>query len=340
MRSAISINDMQYLEQQLLEKTASPAVVLRQGVMIAFSTMAELNSQMPFVEKLYGKTESDGDDEPINVLNLALRLKDGDEMNFDDDEAMVAKLQSFITMKGDDFFSCSVRRVTFVVTKPKSFPKYFTFRQNLSFLEDTIYRHVDPALAFKLGMFRLGNYNVRHCPSRNPQLHIYYATDKGKGSEARFFARTIMRHPDLVNAEVSRKTMTDAGDRLLLEALDELEVVYNDLRYQGTDCNHVFINFVPVVELDPEDYRRDLEKMVLRHGERLWHLRVLEAEIRMSVKLHKHSQEMAVRFTVSNLSGYNLKINIYKEVIDFKTGNAYFRDYHPMDKGPWNGRLV
>eukprot|EP00045_Choanoeca_perplexa_P018135 m.279161 g.279161 ORF g.279161 m.279161 type:complete len:2306 (+) comp17727_c0_seq1:161-7078(+) len=336
MRSVISIDDMASLEKQLEKVAASQAVVLRQGVMATFSSLEEMAQQLTFVKNLF---DSDTENlEPINVLNLALRLKDDAAARFDDDAALVEQLESFIGEHADDLFSLSVRRVTFVVTKPKSFPKYFTFRQRLAFKEDAIYRHVDPALAFKLGMFRLGNYTVRHCPSRNPQLHIYFATaDNG---EKRFFARTIMRHPDLVSSQVSQKTMTDAGDRLLLEALDELEVVYNDPQYSGTDCNHVFINFVPVVELDPEEYRRDLEKMVLRHGERLWHLRVLEAEIRMNVKLDKRSREMAVRFTVSNLSGYNLKINIYKEVIDYKTGNAYFRDYNSLDKGTWNGRSV
>eukprot|EP00730_Choanoeca_flexa_P002935 TRINITY_DN11234_c0_g1_i1.p1 TRINITY_DN11234_c0_g1~~TRINITY_DN11234_c0_g1_i1.p1 ORF type:complete len:1256 (+),score=364.96 TRINITY_DN11234_c0_g1_i1:514-3768(+) len=296
-------------------------------------------SQMTFVKSLFDN-ETD-DSEPINVLSLALRLHADSDVNFDNDAELVARLEAFVAEHMDDFYSFQIRRVTFVVTQPKSFPKYFTFRQRLLFKEDAIYRHVDPALAFKLGMFRLAKYQVQHCPSRNPQLHIYFATAKTNGvEERRLFARTIMRHPDLVHSRVSRKTMTDAGDRLLLEALDELEVVYNDPRYAGTDCNHVFINFVPVVVLDPEEWRADLEKMVMSHGERLWHLRVLEAEIRMNVKLEPNGREMAIRFTVSNLSGFNLKIHIYKEVMDLKTGNAYFRNYSSDKPGPWHGRSV
>ena len=71
-------------------------------------------------------------------------------------------------------------------------------------------------------------------------------------------ARTIMRHPDLVDKEATKDLMQEAGERLLLEALDEMEVVFYDTRYDKTDCNHVFINFLPVVEMDPLAFAKEL----------------------------------------------------------------------------------
>jgi hypothetical protein len=40
--------------------------------------------------------------------------------------------------------------MTFLVVQREGFPKYFTFRASLGYVEDTIYRHLEPALAFQL----------------------------------------------------------------------------------------------------------------------------------------------------------------------------------------------
>jgi acetyl-CoA carboxylase/biotin carboxylase 1 len=42
-----------------------------------------------------------------------------------------------------------------------------------------------------------------------------------------------------------------AGERLLLEAMDELEVAFTHALAPKTDCNHIFLNFVPKVTMDP-----------------------------------------------------------------------------------------
>ena len=41
------------------------------------------------------------------------------------------------------------------------------------------------------------------------------------------------------------------GERLLLEAMDELEVAFTHHLAPKTDCNHIFLNFVPKVTMDP-----------------------------------------------------------------------------------------
>lgn len=44
--------------------------------------------------------------------------------------------------------------------------------------------------------------------------------------------------------------MQNEGERLLLEAMDELEVAFSNTSVR-TDCNHIFLNFVPTVIMDP-----------------------------------------------------------------------------------------
>jgi hypothetical protein len=53
-----------------------------------------------------------------------------------------------------------IRRVTFLVVQRDGFPKYFTFRASLGYAEDTIYRHLEPALAFQLEV--RATTNTRH----------------------------------------------------------------------------------------------------------------------------------------------------------------------------------
>lgn len=60
--------------------------------------------------------------------------------------------------------------------------------------------------------------------------------------------------------------------------------------------------------------------MVMRYGPRLWKLRVLQAELRMTIRPTPNAKTSNVRLCLANDSGYYLDINLYKEVTDSKTG--------------------
>ena len=51
-----------------------------------------------------------------------------------------------------------------------------------------------------------------------------------------------------------------------------------------TDCNHIFLNFVPTVTMDPVKAEDSLRGMISRYGARLWKLRVPQLEIKLCVK--------------------------------------------------------
>lgn len=50
--------------------------------------------------------------------------------------------------------------------------------------------------------------------------------------------------------EASFEYLQNEGERRLLEAMDELEVAFSNTTVR-TDCNHIFLNFVPTVVMDP-----------------------------------------------------------------------------------------
>ena len=58
--------------------------------------------------------------------------------------------------------------------------------------------------------------------------------------------------------EASFEYLHNEAERLLLEAMDELEVAFNNTTVR-TDCNHIFLNFVPTVIMDPSKVSRDVE---------------------------------------------------------------------------------
>ena len=66
--------------------------------------------------------------------------------------------------------------------------------------------------------------------------------------------------------------------------MDELEVAFTASGNTRIDCNHVFMNFVPSVMVDPMKIEESIRSMVLRYGSRLVKLRVLQAEIKVNIR--------------------------------------------------------
>lgn len=62
--------------------------------------------------------------------------------------------------------------------------------------------------------------------------------------------------------------------------------------------------------------------MVMRYGRRLWKLRVLQAEVKINIRLMPTTQVIPIRLFLTDESGYYLDISLYKEVNDRRTGNV------------------
>lgn len=222
----------------------------------------------------------------------------------------------------------------------RQFPKFFTYRARNDFTEDTIYRHLEPASAFQLELYRMRSFELEALPTSNQKMHLYLGKAKvKKGQEVtdyRFFIRSIIRHQDLITKEASFEYLQNEGERVLLEAMDELEVAYSHPLAKRTDCNHIFLNFGPTVIMDPAKIEESVLGMVMRYGPRLWKLRVLQAEIRFTLRMGPGAPTKNVRLCLSNGSGYSLDIFTYEEVSDPRTGVIMFQSYGPR-QGPMHG---
>uniref|UniRef100_A0A803TG53 acetyl-CoA carboxylase n=1 Tax=Anolis carolinensis TaxID=28377 RepID=A0A803TG53_ANOCA len=281
--------------------------------------------------------EEEDQKEPIHILNVALRFVDQGE-----DEELVPIFRSFAQSKNNILMDYGLRRITFLIMQQREFPKFFTFRARDKFAEDRIYRHLEPALAFQLELSRMRHFHLQALPCANHKMHLYLGTARVRArpesTDQRLFVRAIVRHSDLITKEASFEYLQNEGERLLLEAMDELEVAFNDKGYR-TDCNHIFLNFVPTVVMDPAKIEESVRSMVMRYGRRLWRLRVLQAEVKINIRRSPSDPALPVRLFLTDESGYRLDISLYREVYDPSTGSIMFHSFGEK-QGPLHGMLI
>ncbi|XP_004930758.2 acetyl-CoA carboxylase isoform X2 [Bombyx mori] len=273
--------------------------------------------------------------EPIHILMIGVR--DNGEA---DDSAVSRRFGNFCRAHRHELHHKRIRRITFMLLIKRQFPKFFTYRARNDFTEDTIYRHLEPASAFQLELYRMRSYELEALPTSNQKMHLYLGKAKvKKGQEVtdyRFFIRSIIRHQDLITKEASFEYLQNEGERVLLEAMDELEVAFSHPLAKRTDCNHIFLNFGPTVIMDPAKIEESVLGMVMRYGPRLWKLRVLQAEIRFTLRIGPGAPTKNIRLCLSNGSGYSLDVYTYEEISDPKIGVIMFHSFGPR-QGPMHG---
>ncbi|XP_066991423.2 acetyl-CoA carboxylase isoform X2 [Anabrus simplex] len=332
----------QYADEMLdvLEDFASPAVVspkvldaLESGSESRLST--SINISMSMGEGRAVQDNTFKQTEPIHILSVGVKDK-GDT----DDSTISRRFEDFCKHHEEELKRRGIRRITFVVLIKRQFPKFFTYRYRDNYVEDRIYRHLEPAMAFQLELNRMRTYDLEALPTSNQKMHLYLGKAKvAKGQEVtdyRFFIRSIIRHSDLITKEASFEYLQNEAERVLLEAMDELEVAFSHPDSKRTDCNHIFLNFVPTVIMDPSKIEESVTDMVMRYGPRLWKLRVLQAELKMTIRQSPNSKTTNVRLCLANESGYSLDLCLYKEVTDPKTGVIKFEAYGNK-QGPMHG---
>nr|XP_043881435.1 acetyl-CoA carboxylase isoform X2 [Solea senegalensis] len=307
-------------------------------VLSSFAEPLMESSPLESCSSLYEETNCKySKDNPIHIINVSIKSADTE-----DDNALVTALTAFTQSKRAILFEYGIRRITFLIAQKREFPKFFTFRARDEFQEDRIYRNLEPALAFQLELNRMRNFDLRAVPCANHKMQLYLGAARvQEGAEVtdyRFFIRAIIRHSDLITKEASFEYLKNEGERLLLEAMDELEVAFSNTCVR-TDCNHIFLNFVPTVIMDPSKIEESVRSMVMRYGSRLWKLRVLQAELKINIRLTTTGNAIPIRLFLTNESGYYLDISLYKQVTDKSSGQIMFHSYGDK-QGPLHGMLI
>ena len=263
--------------------------------------------------------KSQAEPELTAVCNVAIR----DVESFDD-TVMLERITELVNEYKQELFSRRVRRLSFICGhKDGTYPGYFTFR-GPTYEEDDSIRHIEPALAFQLELGRLSKFRIKPVFTENRNIHVYEAIGKGsdgdKAIDKRYFTRAVVRPGRLRDEIPTAEYLISEADRLMTDILDALEIIGNN----GSDLNHIFINFTAVFPLEPKEVEEALAGFLDRFGRRAWRLRVHGAEIRIVCTDPVTGMPYPLRCVITNTSGYVIQVEIYAEKKSDKGGEWLF----------------
>jgi len=318
-----SISDMSYLTQKTSEEP------IRKGVIVpckylddaedllskALETLpvgGGLKKKSPsgLIPDLSGKRRPAvppklGDIEELSaVVNVAIRDAEGRS-----DDEVLKDILPLVHQFKDELFARRVRRLTFVCGRNDgSYPGYYTFR-GPEYIEDDSIRHIEPALAFQLELGRLSKFKVKPVFTENKNIHMYEGIGKGVETDKRYFTRAVIRPGRLRDDIPTAEYLISEADRVINDIFDALEIIGNN----NSDLNHMFINFTPVFQLQPQEVEHSLQGFLDRFGARAWRLRVAQGEIRIICTDPVTGMPYPLRVIITNTSGYVIQVELYAE---------------------------
>ncbi|KAK3368719.1 acetyl-CoA carboxylase [Podospora didyma] len=318
-----SISDMSYLTQKTSEEPTRKGVIVPcKYVDDAEELLARALETLPVAGGLRKKSASglipdlngkrrpappprlDSIDELSAVVNVAIRDAEGRS----DDEVLKDILPVVHQFK-DELFSRRVRRLTFICGRNDgSYPAYYTFR-GPEYIEDDSIRHIEPSLAFQLELGRLSKFKIKPVFTENKNIHVYEAIGKGVETDKRYFTRAVIRPGRLRDEIPTAEYLISEADRVVNDIFDALEIIGNN----NSDLNHMFINFAPVFQLQPQEVEQSLQGFLDRFGPRAWRLRVAQVEIRIICTDPTTGMPYPLRVIITNTSGYVIQIEMYAE---------------------------
>lgn len=317
-----SISDMSYLAQKAQEEP------IRKGVIVpckylddAEELLAKALETIPvaagsrkksagLIPDLNGKRRPappprlDSIDELSAVVNVAIRDAEGRG-----DDEILKDILPIVHQFKEELFARRVRRLTFVCGRNDgSYPGYYTFR-GPEYIEDDSIRHIEPALAFQLELGRLSKFKIKPVFTENKNIHVYEAVGKGVDTDRRYFTRAVIRPGRLRDEIPTAEYLISEADRVINDIFDALEIIGNN----NSDLNHMFINFTPIFQLQPEEVEHSLQGFLDRFGPRAWRLRVAQVEIRIICTDPSTGMPYPLRVIITNTSGYVVQVEMYAE---------------------------
>mmetsp|Transcript_9862 Transcript_9862/g.13939 ORF Transcript_9862/g.13939 Transcript_9862/m.13939 type:complete len:2377 (-) Transcript_9862:101-7231(-) len=303
-----------------------PPQTARTGVTVLLEKIDDISETSKFEAILskfpqFGDTSVKGNSGPVNVLYFVVT---NDTITDDATEESAGKrCEAILAGCSNLLEKADVRRVTFICNRENPddaadenvSPAIFTYGHRRQFKEDSLFRHLEPNLAYYLDLPRISaNFSLKALTSRSTtdcHVHVYKVTPKQaalskdpKASKAaRIYGRAI---------SVLREFSLSSFERTLVDALNAIDLH----SLESKSDNHLFINFLGDVEntvLDPVEVERAVGDILKSHGERVSSLGIAEVETRLVCSLQKDSPPIALRLVASNPTGYVQVMNTYVE---------------------------
>jgi acetyl-CoA carboxylase/biotin carboxylase 1 len=258
--------------------------------------------------------------DPVNVMHLVL-------LHQPESETLSADAAALLAPKVDELLGLGVKFANLVACKPLELPRYHTFTAALRYAEDQLYRGERPTFAHLLELSRLTNYDMARIPTVNRDLHVYVGMGNAPGiSRAQRPCHLFLRR-------ISHSKDVSAGglERVLVKALDSVELAMLDPRAAAASSTRLYFNILPTIDeggVAPalRLFSERLSSFIGANATRLLSLRVDEIEIKLRVADPAASSEgqeaVPLRLMASSLAGQWLQIDAYKDQLDPVTGAA------------------
>jgi acetyl-CoA carboxylase/biotin carboxylase 1 len=258
--------------------------------------------------------------DPVNVLHLVLSQQP-------DSETLASDCANVLAPHCDEMLKLGVKFANLVACQPLQLPRYHTYTAALRYAEDTLYKGERPTFAHLLELSRLTNYDMTRIPTVNRDLHLYVGMGNAPG-----LARS-QRPCHLFLRRISHSKDVSAGglERVLVKALDSVELAMLDPRAAAASSTRLYFNMLPTIDeggVAPSLrlFSERLSSFIGMHATRLLSLRVDEIEIKLRVKddaaLVDGQEAVPLRLMASSLAGQWLHIDAYKDQLDPVTGAA------------------
>jgi acetyl-CoA carboxylase/biotin carboxylase 1 len=290
------------------------STVQRMGEIVVLDSIASMKRSLGDILEAYAAITTAGnvsEIRPMNSLNLFMR----NEADGTREDARIADIHMTLTAHKALLRKCSLRSVTVVLVCDDSSHNFYSFPASMEFEENPIHRHIDPALAYQLGLERLSEFTLQRYPTKVEDYNAFYAEHE---SDRRFFVRTLVRTTETLS---SRANVTMPGvEKAFTESLTVLENAMTDSsqRFERLNMNHIFLNVLATVETDSEleDILSDcsivFKRMYAEHETEMDNLRVTDVEIALSVMIR--DTPVPLLFTLSSPSAHLMQMYVYKEV--------------------------
>lgn len=290
------IDDAEELLQKALETLAFQNKQSKVG-----GTKADLRRNP---SNVFGISRGNASEELSAVINVAVR-----DAESNDDQEVLSRIRPIVAQFKEELLARGVRRLTFICGRSDgSYPGYYTFR-GPAYEEDDSIRHSEPALAFQLELSRLSKFNIKPVFTENKNIHVYEAIGKAVDTDKRYFTRAVIRPGRLRDEIPTAEYLISEADRVINDIFDALEIIGGN----SSDLNHIFMNFSPVFQLDPQAVEHSLQGFLDRFGARGWRLRVAQVEIRIICTDPKTGLPYPLRVIITNTSGYVVDVDLYAE---------------------------
>ncbi|WP_417715127.1 biotin carboxylase N-terminal domain-containing protein [Pseudonocardia lutea] len=147
-------------------------------------------------------------------------------------------------------------------------PVWFTFRPEAdgTLVEDRTLRGLHPLVAERLGLWRLGNFDLRRLPAE-PDVHLFHATGKNVREDQRLLALSDVRRLTVLRDDAGVIRSLPELERAIDACLDSLRSARSrDPKLAKLSWNRILLYVWPVVDVPFEELDVVVRRLAARTG--------------------------------------------------------------------------